>query len=112
MADIINFPSHHERQWPQFEEIFRSMLIQAGMGPEGVDWIIADIKPRLKAVDGELHFSVSGPEGSEPAIREAVNKVRQFQLESSNKFLEQMLVLEIELYIALHPDKAPPQKSA
>ena len=101
MADIITLPKRGS--WEQFSPLFREVLEGGTVPPAGVEWILNDMKPRWEAMENQGPWTISVPSECEPAVGAAIGQLMPHIYKATNDYIQMALVLETQLYFALHP---------
>jgi hypothetical protein len=104
MGEIIQFPGIDERKWRELEEAFRRELLRVGAKPAMIDWVLADMKPRVLSAPVSRKF---GPyealtPGAASAVRQVASDMEEYLHDVATALLGQMLAVELELYNAVH----------
>jgi hypothetical protein len=106
MGEVIQFPGFDERQWLEIETGFRDLMLGHGVSREVIEWILADVKPRVLSAQLSTTISIS-PDAENP-VQEAVTQVSKFMQDATSALILQMLKLEGELYWARFGGDRPP----
>jgi hypothetical protein len=105
MAEIVEFPKVGARFWNEIEPTLRTQLLLLGGPPGFADWICEDLRPRILATPGS--YNVSLPVA--PADVDHVHqKITELVHGCTGPLLQQLLLMELELYFALHGGAKPP----
>jgi hypothetical protein len=97
VSNVIQFPAD-ERTWTELSRGLREGL-SPHMGQQVIEWILADLKPRLMKITRSFSYSVQcPPAGCEAVLQEAGKAFEGFLKENTNQWLLQMVRLEAELY--------------
>jgi hypothetical protein len=94
MSEVVQFPGIDERMWCGIESNFRNLALGRGIPREAVEWILADIKPRLLSKSALLPMTIP-VEAMAP-----VKEVSEFMHRCHDELVGQMFFLEFELYAA------------
>ena len=105
----VSFPAANDNQWATWEPVIRQLLVERlvvrdRLHPRVVEWILDDIKPRILATrPPNEDFDIAIPGGDAAAVIECFNLVRAGMDQERMLWLTQLLILEVDLYLALHP---------
>ena len=101
MAEIIEFPRSDEQYWKEIEALFRYYLAKQGVEPEAVEWICADVKPRVMAGKIRLGTPDNVPECCEALVSEVVAECLDELNAAMIDIFRHLLDLELKLYRAM-----------
>jgi hypothetical protein len=79
-------------QWPDIEASVRQALIEAELSPEGVIWVIAQVKPIFQ--EGPTGVSLHAPE----VCTEALEKVTKTLHDATSYFFFQVVLAYVKLW--------------
>jgi hypothetical protein len=96
VSDIVSFSTMTRWKASSIRDIIRRYLADHRVSEDGIDWILADIAPRLAAISGDVSVEVP-----KPALETAGAFVSCLNKMTSRTRVE-VLKLEIELYRAMH----------
>jgi hypothetical protein len=91
MAEIVTLPTFNERAWNNYSRNLKEALIARGFPREKAEWMLADMKQRVMPLIPSDDCVVSGE--------------RAFEW-----YMEQIGLLESELYDAIHARPMPGPK--
>ncbi len=96
VSNVVSFSTKSYWEAASIHGIIRRFLMDHQVSEDGIDWILADIAPRLAAISGDVSVEVPKPalETAE-AFVSCLNKM-------TSRTLVEVLKLEIELYRAMH----------
>lgn len=101
---IVSFPTAAERSWPETEVTIRQILLQANAPPSAIDWIIADIKPRVLALDATQRLSVPCAPESLDGVTAVFDQMKRLLHETTSRAFVELVKIEIELWAAKFSD--------
>lgn len=102
MSNVIEFPTAEVREWAVVSNAVRELLEMAGVEPDGIEWIVADFKPRFEESRKKYEFNIA----ADARCIEALNALNEHcatvirDLEWT--WIAKLLAVEVELYRALH----------
>jgi hypothetical protein len=99
LAEIIQFPGFDERAWKNAEPEWRVGLLKAGCAPSIIDWVFADVKPRVLSVKTSHTLGPYDGISPEAVARIGADFQRAFG-ETATALIGQLLLIEVELYHA------------
>jgi hypothetical protein len=113
MGEVVEFPGFDERKWDEIEATFRDYMLGQGMPREAVEWVLADMKPRILAVPNRGTVKLVDLDTSDAvaAIKEAVLRTVAVMRETTSAMLGQIFTIEMELYWAKFGGNLPPMPS-
>lgn len=110
LADIIPFPSRAVRDWRTIEAAIRETFEGTPMPKEGIDAIVARMKPFVELCSRDFSFDVNfqlhGPhaESDGGAVTKVINEFGDEYARRLHQFTSELLFdrlkVEIELYMA------------
>jgi len=96
VSDVVSFSTKSYWEASSIRGIIRQFLMNHQVSEDGIDWILADIAPRLAAISGDVSVEVPKPAlETAGAFISCLNKM-------TSRTLVEVLKLEIELYRAMH----------
>jgi hypothetical protein len=96
MGEIIQFPNIEERESKKAVDDAITLFKVQGWPPEAAEWIMNDIKPRLAEIKETPDLTMTLPE----EFKGVGEKVAEFVKELQSRFLQQLVLLEVELWAA------------
>jgi hypothetical protein len=111
VADVIPFPTKAVRDWRDIEASIRATLQDIAMPPDGIDAVVARMKPFVELCSRDFSFSANyelkGPNAQSNAamVNEVFAKLTDTFAKKLHLFTSELLFdrlkVEIELYWAL-----------
>ena len=102
MGEIIEFPRSDEQYWKEVEALFRRHLAGRGVTLEAIDWICADVKPRVMPGNVRLDLREEIPGCCEALVSEVTASCLDTLHGAMIAMFGNMLDLELKLYRATH----------
>lgn len=109
-SNVIAFPSEHVRMWAKYSSEARSGAAGMGVPSHAVEWVLADMKPRMDAIFGtmdgyDVHYSLSDgaachKDEIESAMRSALLVAGEYFGRQLYAAIAQIQELEAQLYAA------------
>ncbi len=104
MGNVIQFPTNGGRDWLKMETSVRDQLKASGLSNDGIEWVVADLKPRFLL----MSFTSCSADDLPDACGPFVTKIVEMFHDLENQMWATLIMLEVDLYIAkLRGDRGP-----